>query len=68
MKTTAHTHPVVFGRRVADCPRCGELARGAAPVRWSTTRRRSDEARCAEVRAHRCAVSGCGSVCTFGEW
>jgi hypothetical protein len=30
---TSHTHAVVFGRRVADCPRCQELASGAPAPR-----------------------------------
>ena len=38
MTTTKHTHPVVFGRRVADCPRCQELTNGAAPIQWSGSR------------------------------
>ena len=30
--TTKHTHGPNFGRHVDDCPRCIELAAGAAPV------------------------------------
>lgn len=64
-----HTHQVVFGRRVDGCPRCAQLNNGAPPVKWSGTLRREEEARrIAEIRAHRCSVSGCGPVCTFGEW
>lgn len=34
-----HSHGPNFGRHVADCPRCIELANGAAPVQsgWSNT-------------------------------
>jgi len=69
-RTTKHTHPVVFGRRVEGCPRCDELTRGAAPVRWR--RRDSGYEAAAEVRAHfdseKHRSGGCGPVCTFGEW
>jgi hypothetical protein len=61
--TTKHTHPVVFGRRVAGCPRCAELDEGAAPVRWAGTDRHMEAARLAEIRAHDCRRSGCGPVC-----
>jgi hypothetical protein len=37
-RTTKHTHPVVFGRREADCPRCDELNAGAEPIRWHRSR------------------------------
>lgn len=38
--TTKHSHGPNFGRHVDDCPRCIELAAGAAPVQsgWSGTR------------------------------
>lgn len=59
----------VFGRLTAGCPRCDELSAGAEPVRWTTGRRSDDDARrAAEIRAHDCRVSRCGTVCTFGEW
>lgn len=64
--TTAHSHPMVFGRRVAGCPRCAELDAGAPPVRWSS-QRSSDARRVAEIRAHDCRRSNCGVVCTFGD-
>lgn len=65
--TTKHTHTVIFGRRVENCLRCAELAKGATPIRWH--KRESDDARCArEIRQHDCRESHCGSVCTFGEW
>jgi len=58
-----------FGRLTPGCPRCDELKAGAAPVRWSASRRRDDDARhAADVRSHNCQASGCGPVCTFGDW
>lgn len=66
---TKHNHQVVFGRREAGCPRCAELAAGA-PARkgWGSRRREFDAASIAAIRAHNCAASGCGPVCTFGDW
>lgn len=59
----------VFGHLTPGCPRCDELSAGAAPVRWSRSRRNlSRDERRGEVRAHSCAASGCGPVCTFGDW
>jgi len=66
--TTQHTHPVVFGRKVAGCPRCGELVAGAPVVRWRQSSKQADAQRCREIRAHNCKASGCGPVCTFGDW
>ncbi|MFF0509156.1 hypothetical protein ACFYUH_37000 [Streptomyces fimicarius] len=64
-----HNHGPNFGRRVADCGRCDELEAGAEPVRWNRSARRDDEARqIAAIRAHNCAASNCGPVCTFGDW
>lgn len=66
---TKHTHPVVFGRKVDGCPRCAELANGAEPVKWNITRRLEIEAeQLRAIRNHDCKKSGCGPVCTFGEW
>ena len=67
--TTQHNHVMVFGRKVDGCPRCDELKNGAEPVRWSITRKAEIEAE--QIRAiltHDCKKSGCGPVCTFGEW
>jgi hypothetical protein len=66
----------VFGRKTPGCPRCDELLHGAAPVVWSSTTRRQDDARrSAEIRehfalySHNLGVCGrTGRVCTFGEW
>ena len=64
-----HNHPVVFGRKVDGCPRCQELAAGAQPIRWSSSRRAEMEAeQIRAIRVHNCKASGCGPVCTFGEW
>lgn len=66
---TKHTHAVVFGRRVADCPRCQELANGAAPIKWaSQIRAEQDARRAAHIAAHDCVKSGCGPVCTAFDW
>ena len=68
--TTKHSHPVVFGRREPGCPRCAELDSGAPPIRWAGVemKRRSEAARSAAIYAHDCKSSGCGPVCTFGDW
>lgn len=72
MKTetqTKHTHPVVFGRREAGCPRCDELRAGAPVRRWVGTSRKEDERRFArDLAAHDCKASRCAVVCTFGDW
>lgn len=39
---TKHSHGPNFGRHVDDCPRCNELAGGAAPVADSNRARRDD--------------------------
>jgi hypothetical protein len=67
--TTKHTcGGPVFGRKTPGCPRCDELLAGAEPVRWNTRRRDDEAARLAEIRAHDCARSGCGPVCTAFQW
>jgi hypothetical protein len=48
-----------FGRRTDGCPRCEQLGRGAAPVRW---RRPQDQ-----YRPHEC-TERCGPVCTANDW
>ncbi len=64
-----HNHTVVFGRKVDGCPRCEELKAGAPTVKWSGTLRKEQEARfIRDLKAHDCKKSGCGPVCTFGEW
>ena len=67
--TTKHNHTVVFGRKVDGCPRCAELAAGAAPIQWNVSRKRMFEQNLINaIRTHDCKKSGCGPVCTFGEW
>ena len=70
--TTKHTcnngNGPAFGRKTAGCPRCDELLAGAEPVRWATSRAQIDRQRIAEIRTHDCKRSGCGPVCTFGDW
>lgn len=71
--TTKHTcGGPSFGRLTPGCPRCDELAGGAAPVKWAMTSKQEDERRSAEIRAHfasqRHLGGSCGTVCTFGEW
>lgn len=75
--TTRHTcndgNGPVFGRKTAGCPRCDELANGAAPVVWSGSRKvQEDIQRCREITEHFAGhhhkSGGCGPVCTFGEW
>ena len=69
MTTTQHTHQVVFGRKVEGCQRCTELRLGMPAKQWVGygNRARSDALRLADVRAHNCSVSRCGTVCTFGD-
>ena len=61
----------VFGKRQpygSGCARCDELTLGAAPVVWSSTRRREIEAKqIRAIRAHDCKTSKCGPVCTAFE-
>lgn len=67
--TTRHTHTVIFGRKVVDCPRCLELVAGAPPIRWSVRHAMERNTQWVDaLRRHRCAVSECGPVCTFGDW
>ncbi len=71
--TTPHTcnqgRPPVFGRKTPGCPRCDELLAGAPAVVWSGQRKAQMEAeQIRAIRAHNCKTSGCGPVCTFGDW
>lgn len=77
MATTKHTcGGPVFGKRTPGCPRCDELAAGAAPVVWSKS---APELPSWARRPHVCRGSGCSAdplrrqggstgVCTFGDW
>ena len=67
--TTKHTHVMVFGRRVAGCARCAELAAGAMPVAgWGAARKRADAQRLVWIREHNCKTAGCGPICTAFDW
>jgi hypothetical protein len=70
--TTAHTHPVVFGRKVDGCPRCTELKLGMPARQWrgySQPQRRAQLAsQIADIRAHDCRASRCGPVCTAFDY
>ena len=67
--TTQHTHQVIFGRKVAGCPRCDELKAGAAPVRgWGYYKKLNEQRTLQAIRAHDCKRSGCGPVCTAFDW
>lgn len=64
-----HTHQVIFGRRVDGCPRCEELASGAAPrAGWGSVKRAADASFRLALAKHDCKASGCAQVCTFGDW
>ena len=63
----------VFRRYDQSCPRCQELAGGAAPREgWGDRKRRDDLRHAEECRAHFTSYEhrsgGCGPVCTFGQW
>jgi hypothetical protein len=75
--TTKHTHRPNFGRKVAGCPRCDELANGAEAVTWNRPRTERERTggypTSREIAAH-FAPGGphdrdlCGPVCTFGDY
>jgi hypothetical protein len=67
---TKHNHELIFGRRVAGCPRCAELDAGA-PARqgWGAKKRADEARRLAAIRNHNCKASGCNAVCcTAFDW
>jgi hypothetical protein len=74
MATTKHTcndgNGPVFGRKTAGCPRCDELLGGAAPVVWASLglKKRNEAMQRLALKEHNCTRSGCGPVCTFGDW
>lgn len=70
-RTTKHTcGGPVFGKKTPGCPRCDELLAGAPPVEWRSSQRDFDRRRDAIERAnpHNCTKSGCGPICTYGDW
>ena len=61
----------VFGRlaKLGECRRCDELRFGVPSRQWHGAQRRKLAAqRVADIRAHDCRQSGCGPICTFGDW
>ncbi len=65
------TCQMAFGRpsKHNNCPRCEELKTGAKPRKgWGNDKRDNERRQIAEIRAHDCKKSGCGPVCTFGDW
>ncbi len=62
-----HNHGPNFGRKVDDCERCQELKNGAKPKSISI-RANDDAIRAAEIKAHNCQKSNCGTVCTAFDW
>jgi hypothetical protein len=71
MAATKHSDTCkrVFSRYDLTCPRCRELADGAQPREgWGDRQRKHEAARVRAIRAHDCKRSGCGPICTFGDW
>lgn len=59
----------VFARLDPICPRCRELAAGAAPrAGWNNAAKRFNEQFRRDLAAHDCKKSGCGPVCTAFDW
>jgi hypothetical protein len=79
-RAAAHTcGGPTYGRLTPGCPRCDDLAAGAAPVVWRNTgrdkaRREAEDAvfrreHFASDRHNNSAnPNWCGPVCTFGDW
>lgn len=65
---------MAFGKKspAGVCARCDELTAGAAPrAGWQGpyyARKAAEAARLARMPKHDCARSGCGPVCTWGDW
>lgn len=58
-----------WGKKDPNCPRCRELIGGAEPrAAWGSRKRAQEQALIKAIKAHDCAKSGCGPVCTFGDW
>jgi len=68
-KTTHTCGGPKWGHLTPGCARCDELAKGA-PARqgWGSQKRQEAARFTRDLKAHNCAVSGCGPVCTFGDW
>jgi hypothetical protein len=58
-----------FGKKDPQCPRCIELLNGAQPRKsWDQLNKINEARRIDAIRNHDCKKSGCGPVCTFGDW
>lgn len=75
MITTQTKHSVTcsmtFGRpdKTGTCPRCNELSAGfGARKGWGYQKKQTELSRIREIHNHDCKKSGCGPVCTFGDW
>lgn len=73
--STAHSHEckMAFGRKDKKCHRCVELLNGdASREGWQKSffqKKKEEESKhLTEIREHNCKKSGCGTVCTFGDW
>lgn len=72
--TTKHTHPMLWGKREAGCPRCAELNAGAPVIQqpWRGRKARFEAQRDEHLKSHFASEKhlsgGCGPVCTFGDW
>ena len=69
MTKTKHTHRPNFGRKVSGCPRCLELANGAAlRAGWNDLKIEFEKEQIRAIKNHRCSESNCGPVCTAFNW
>lgn len=58
-----------FSHKDMSCPRCIELANGAAPrAGWNDAKIAREEQFSRELAAHDCKERKCNVVCTFGDW
>jgi hypothetical protein len=69
---TKHSHncKMAFGKKDPSCPRCQELLAGSAPRAGWQGAHFAKKAQIARYAAlpHNCKESGCGVICTHGEW
>lgn len=64
----AYSCAKAFNRLDKTCPRCQELAAGAAPRAGWRSHRAEAEAQRATANARHVCDARCGVVCTFGQW
>lgn len=60
-----------FGKKAPEgtCKRCDELRNGSKPRQTMQSFKKEMEQREIEaIKNHNCKISGCGIVCTFGDW